>query len=187
MFYKGNTIFVVYVDDGILIRPDKGEIDNIIMSLKEDYDLTDEGNLNEYLGIKIEERQDGSRVLTQPLLMRRILMAVGIDQRKKVRKKRKTPAIRVLQRDEGGHKRKQTWDYQSVVGMLNFLSRSTRPNLAFAVSQVARFLSSPMKSHEDAVMRICEYISNTANKGIVMQPQKGKGFEVYADADFSCV
>ena len=81
------------------------------MSLKEDYDLTDEGNLNEYLGIKIKERQDGSRVLTQPLLMRRILMAVGIDQRKKARKKRKTPAIRVLQRDEGGHKRKQKLDY----------------------------------------------------------------------------
>ena len=55
MFYKGNTIFVVYVDDGILIRPNKDEIDNIIKSLKEDYDLTDKGNLNEYLGIKIKE------------------------------------------------------------------------------------------------------------------------------------
>ena len=65
MFYKGNTIFVVYVDDGILIGPDNEEIDNIITSLKEDYDLTDEGNLSEYLGIKIEERDDGSRVLTQ--------------------------------------------------------------------------------------------------------------------------
>ena len=69
--------------------------------------------------------------------------------------------------------------------MLNFLTRSTRPDLAFAVSQVAQFMSCPMKSHEDAVMQICEYISNTANKGIVMKPQKGKGFKVYADADFS--
>ena len=92
------------------------------MSLKEDYDLTDEGNLNEYLGIKIEEWQDGSRVLTQPLLTRRILMVVGIDQKRKTQIKRKTPAIRVLQKDEGGHKRKQKWDYRSVVGMLNFLT-----------------------------------------------------------------
>ena len=60
----------MYVDDGILIRPDKVEIDNIITSLKEDYDLTDEGKLNEYLGIKIEEQKDGSRILTQPLLMK---------------------------------------------------------------------------------------------------------------------
>ena len=80
MFYKGDTIFVVYVDDGILIGPDKEEIDNIITSLKEDYDLTDEGNLSEYLGIKIEEQDDGSRVLTQPHLMKRILMTVGIKQ-----------------------------------------------------------------------------------------------------------
>ena len=93
MFYKGDTIFVVYVDNGILIRPDKEEINNIITSLKEDYDLTDEGNLSEYLGIKIEEREDGSRVLTQPHLMKRILMMVGIEQKRKSKKKRRTPAI----------------------------------------------------------------------------------------------
>ena len=34
-------------------------------------------------------------------------------------------------------------------------------------------------------MRICEYIQDTADKGIVMKPKEGKGFEVYADADFS--
>ena len=185
VFYKGNTIFVVYVDNGILIGPDKNEIDNIIASLKENYDLTDEGNLNEYLGIKIEKQKDGSRILTQPLLMRRILIAVGINPKRRSTKKRRTPAIRVLQKDEGGHERRYKWDYQSVVGMLNFLTRSTRPDIAFAVSQVARFMSCPMKSHKDAVIRICEYIRDTVDKGIVMKPQKGKGFEVYADADFS--
>ena len=95
------------------------------------------------------------------------------------------PAIQVLQKDEGGHPRRYKWDYRSVVGTLNFLTRSTRLDLTFAVSQVARFMSCAMKSHEDAVMRICEYIRDTADKGIVMKPQEGKGFEVYADADFS--
>ena len=34
-------------------------------------------------------------------------------------------------------------------------------------------------------MQICEYIRDTGNRGIVIKPQKGKGFEVYADAHFS--
>ena len=185
MFYKGDTIFVVYVDDGILIGPNEKEIESIIDSLKRDYDLTDEGKLNEYLGIKIEVLRDGTRVLTQPLLMKRILEAVGIETNRIKRKRRRTPANRVLQKDEGGHKREQTWDYCSVVGMLNFLMRSTRPDLAFTVSQVARFLSHPMKSHEDVVIRICEYIASTNTKGIEMRPDATKGLEVYADADFS--
>ena len=76
-----------------MIGPDKNEIDNIIASLKKDYDLMDEGNLNEYLGIKIEKQKDRSRVLTQPLLMRRILIAVGINPKRRNTKKRRTPAI----------------------------------------------------------------------------------------------
>ena len=71
--------------------------------LNRNYDLTDEGNLNEYLGIKIEVLQDGTRVLMQPLLMKRILEAVGIELNRTKRKRRRTPANRVLQKDEGGH------------------------------------------------------------------------------------
>ena len=42
----------------------------------------------------------------------------------------------------------------------------------------------PKKLHEDAVLRICEYLRDTADKGLLMEPKKGTGFQVYADADF---
>ena len=44
--------------------------------------------------------------------MKRILMAVGIKQKGKI-KKRKTPAIQVLQKDEGGHQINGTIDQLS--------------------------------------------------------------------------
>ena len=53
VFYKESTIFVVYVDDRILIGPDANEIDQIIKSLQEDFNLTDKGDLKEYLGIRL--------------------------------------------------------------------------------------------------------------------------------------
>ena len=68
VFCKGKTIFIVYVDDGILIDPDQQEINHIIKDIKKDYNLTDEGDLNEYLGIKMQRTKRG-RKLTQPTLI----------------------------------------------------------------------------------------------------------------------
>jgi len=42
----------------------------------------------------------------------------------------------------------------------------------------------PKKSHENAVIRICEYLRDTKDKGMLMKP-KNTGFKVYADADFA--
>ena len=36
VYYKGSTVFLLYVDDGIFIGPDAAEIDKLITSLKRD-------------------------------------------------------------------------------------------------------------------------------------------------------
>jgi hypothetical protein len=46
------------------------------------------------------------------------------------------------------------WAYRSVIGKLNFLEKSTRPDISYAVHQCARFASHPKKSHGDAVRNI---------------------------------
>ena len=48
--------------------------------------------------------------------------------------------------------------YQSAVGNLLYLSGWTRPDIAFAVSNVARFCSNPTKEHWTAVKRILRYL-----------------------------
>lgn len=112
VFFKGNTIFFCYVDDGCFIGPDSQEIDTIIKSLQEDYDMTDEGDLNEYLGIKMERMDNGGRRLIQPNLIRRILKAVNLDEeRPNGRVEKKTPATRVLTKDVNGKDRKLDWDF----------------------------------------------------------------------------
>lgn len=113
VFYKGETIFILYVDDGILIGPNSTEINEIIKSLKRDYNLTDEGELNEYLGIKVEKIKGklNQRKLTQPTLIKRILKTVGIEEERSKRKPVQTPATKVLHKDVGGLAIKLTWDY----------------------------------------------------------------------------
>ena len=68
---------------------------------------------------------------------------------------------------------------------LNFLEKSTRPDIAYAVHQCARFCCEPKQSHIDAVIHLAKYLQGTKDKGIIFNPCKDKSFETYADADFA--
>ncbi len=67
--------------------------------------------------------------------------------------------------------------------MLNFLEKSTRPELAFAVHQCARFSANPRTSHAKAVRLIGKYLQGTKERGIILNPTE-HSFESYVDADF---
>jgi uncharacterized protein YeeX (DUF496 family) len=51
IFYKGITMLLVYVDDAIICDPSSKVIDEIIASLKEDFNVTYEGEIDDYLGL----------------------------------------------------------------------------------------------------------------------------------------
>ena len=69
--------------------------------------------------------------------------------------------------------------------MLSYLQGSTRLDISMAVHQCARFSNQPKLSHEKAVKRIVKYLSITCERGIIYKPNKSKGIECYADADFA--
>jgi hypothetical protein len=46
-------------------------------------------------------------------------------------------------------------------------------------------MSSPMKSHGEAVKRIGRYLLGTRGKGFIMKPDHTKSFECWVDADYS--
>ena len=74
VFYKGNAIYALYTDDSILARPDPNELDCIIQEMKQaNLDITVEGDLSDFLGVKISKKQDGTFHLTQPHLIESIL------------------------------------------------------------------------------------------------------------------
>ena len=80
---------------------------------------------------------------------------------------------------------KESWSYPSVVGMLLYLCSNTRPDISFAVSQVARFTHAPKQSHATAVKTIVRYLSGTMNKGtIVMLPGTFR-LTCFPDSDFA--
>eukprot|EP00984_Skeletonema_dohrnii_P032799 scaffold27521_cov99-Skeletonema_dohrnii-CCMP3373.AAC.2 len=153
--------------------------------------LTDEGDINKFLGIEINHHEDGSFELTQPHLIKRIvdmLKLNGNNEWGQVAKSRATPSEKkILSKDSNGSRRKyeSDWKYRTAIGMLTYLQGNTRPDLSVAVHQCARFSADPKRSHEIAVMRIGKYLRSSMDKGIIYKPDKKKGLECYVDADFA--
>ena len=63
-FFIGQpSIFLVYVDDGIIFsRKNSGISHRLIQSIKDNknnFELTDKGDLKRYLGVDITKRKDG--------------------------------------------------------------------------------------------------------------------------------
>ena len=184
VFYKGKTILLVYVDDAILCGPSSKVIDDIITSLKKDFDVTDEGEIDDYLGVKVTRPTKDTIELKQPHLIQQILDEVGILPQSKIKDKA-APSSTILRRDLDGAPMREKWDYRRILGKLIFLEKSTRGESAYAVHQCARFSNNPKQSHANAVKYLCRYLLATKDKGMILKPDLSKSFEVHVDCDFA--
>ena len=187
VFYRDGCIVLTYVDDCILLGHSIQLIDSVINSLQngeEDFELTDEGSIDKYLGVLFRDIDESSFEMSQPFLARRILEFLSLSEN--TTKSRNTPVGKpLLNKDLNGVPRKHTFLYRGAVGMLSYYCNSVRPEIQMAVHQTARFSINPMRSHELAIMRIGRYLVDTCDKGIIYNVEKSKGLEVYVDADFA--
>jgi hypothetical protein len=107
-------------------------------------------------------------MLTQPKLIQNILDDLKMNDTTKTKT---IPALssKILQPHLDSPEFNEPWHYRSIIGKLNFLEKSTRPDIAYAVHQCARFLSNPRYEHGKAIKQICRYLLATKNKGNVRQ------------------
>ena len=135
------VITAVCVDDIIIAGKTEEIIQQYIKEIAEKFDVTDMGTLHHFLGIKITYADSGNIWTGQPTYAREVLKKFGMDDSKPVA----TPV-------ESGSKLVKATDdddlvntelYQSAVGSLLYLSTKTRPDITYAVGNVARFSSKP--------------------------------------------
>lgn len=190
VWYKGGLIFAFYVDDGIFYHKDKKMIDKAIKELqiakktKKKLVLEDQGDVTDYLGLNFEKTKDGKIKMTQPHLIDQILEEVNLHD-KTFSKPIPASPTKILHRDPNQKIIKAPFDYRRAIGKLNFLEKSSRPDLAYAVHQCARFSSDPREEHYEAVRYIAKYLMQNKDEGITFKPDFSKSLEVWVDADFS--
>jgi hypothetical protein len=69
--------------------------------------------------------------------------------------------------------------------MLLYLLMHTRPDIAFAISQVACFNHNPKKSHATTIKMIIRYLVCTSNKCTIAKPTGSLLIDCYINANFA--
>jgi hypothetical protein len=85
-----------------------------------------------------------------------------------------------------------TLPYREAIGSLTHIMRKTRPDIAFSVSVVARFMHNPAFVHWKAVQRIVKYLHSTQDLTFQVgggdtldQKLEMPSFQGFADADWA--
>ena len=152
IFYRGKTIYMLYTDDSILAGPCQKEIDQIVKDLKRaKLNVTDEGDIQDFLGVNIDKQDYGTIKLSQPHLVDQILKDLNMSNDNV--KVKTTPAMvsKLLKRDEAGQNFDNSFHYRSIIGKLHYLEKGTRSDIAYITHQCARFAENPKESHAKAI------------------------------------
>lgn len=176
----GVIALLVYVDDIIVTGNDEGEMENLKGNLLAEFDIKELGKLKYFLGIEVAHSKLGIFISQQKYVLD-LLKETGKLGCKPI----DTPieynhglcdAPEDLTVDKGA--------YQRLVGKLIYLSH-TRPDIAFAVSVVSRFMHNPKETHLKAVYRILQYLKGNPGRGILFKRGESMTIEAYTDADYA--
>ena len=141
LYYCGSIVFLVYIDDCIIFGPDSPSIDAVVAALRacsHRFTVDDQGDIGDFLGIQVTRFPDGSIQLTQLQLIDAIIKDLHLQNGSNMKK---TPAVpnNPLHKDTDGLDMTLDFHYGSVIGKLNFLEKSTRPDISVSVHQCTRF------------------------------------------------
>ena len=79
--------------------------------------------------------------------------------------------------------------YQSIVGSLMYAAQGTRPDIAYTIAALSRYLIKPYKTHMTAVKRVLRYLKHTADAKLVFPgPGRASNSAVlvgYTDSDWA--
>ena len=177
-------IIAVYVDDIVLAGKSGKRMTEVKETLAKQFQMKDMGDLHYFLGVKIvQDKESGGVYVGQPAYSKNILEKFGMESAKSVN----TPvevSLKLLKAKEDDELVDQQL-YQSAVGSLLYLSTATRPDLTYAVSNVAKYSAKPTKQHWMAVKRIFRYLKGTIDYGLFYSKDGSDECVGYSDSDWA--
>ena len=183
-FIKGGIILFFYVDDIVIAyrKHQESEGLGLIRSLKARYALTGGGSLQWFLGIEIlRDRAKRLIWLSQSSYIDKINDLV---QSTMTEKSTRLPMSKeeLLPYEETATNPSCT-SYLRKIGSLLYVAVMTRPDVAFAVSRLARFTTNPGPQHQAAADQVLLYLKRT--RALALQFGGEDDFVIASDASFA--
>ncbi|CAI7739669.1 unnamed protein product [Closterium sp. NIES-53] len=185
--YGSTPFFVlVYVDDLIFATPDRRALASVKEELQRRHTCTDLGELQHYLGLQItRDRAARTITLTQSHMVEQILTRSPFP----FSKVHLTPLAvdHGLTASPSDESFESSGPYPELVGCLMCLITCTRPDLAYPLSVLARFVAPGRHrpSHWYAAKRVAKYVASTSGMGLVLGGKQPVTFTGYSDSSWA--
>ena len=184
LYYKGSIadrtleLVTVYVDDVIIATFDGNT--KLIDTLREKYGVKNDGPLDYVLGVAMDQSPN-KITLNQEKYIDDVLRRFDMQDCKGV----STPlnsSLKITKTGDGVPADKSL--YQSIIGSIAYAMTWTRPDLAYSVSKLSRYLNEPTRQHMNQAKHVLRYLKKT--KKYKLTYRRGtQGLEGYTDADFA--
>jgi hypothetical protein len=189
---NGVVFIAIWVDDSLLIGNDSA-IESTIEDLKKSgFGLKIEGELDDYLSCEITFSRDKSKGwIHQPHLIKKIEKKFGPLVKNFQRYKTPgTPGGSILRNTDMKIGPEEQKIYRSGVGMLLYLVKHSRPDIANAVRELSKALDGTSPAAYKELMRVLKYVLDTKNLSLKMHPEKQDenmqwSIVAYSDSDFA--
>ena len=189
-FSGSKFIFLVlYVDDILLASSDIGLLHDTKRFLVKNFKMKDLEVASFVLGIQIHRDRSRSVLgLSQKSYIERMLSRYGMDKcaptDTSVSKGDKF-SLSQSPKNDFDKEAMQQFPYASAIGSLMYAQVCTRPDLAFIVGMLGRYMSNPGVDHWKAAKRVMRYLQRT--KEYMLTYQRSDILEIigYSDSDFA--
>ena len=181
------ALVVCWVDDLIVVTDSPKMRKKIEDKLNKEFMTKMIGELELYVGIVVERDKEGNCTLHQGPYNRKV--AAKFEVNRSFHANIPAQSDRLSKADcPVSNKDAVDYPYLSVTGSLLYAAICTRPDIFYAVMQLARFNSNPGKPHVRASEQCLRYLEETADLGIKYTAPKNKSdkikIEAFVDSDW---
>jgi hypothetical protein len=164
------SISATSVDDLLLASSLKAESDLAASQIKEKFAIMDGGDTEWLLGCRIHRwRNHKLLMINQEQYTTQILGDFHMENCNSV--KTPCPAYQLTTAmcptTNEGHRAVAKLLYCTIVGKCMYLSNCTRPDIAFAVRELAKFMSDYGSKHFKAAKHLLQYLQGTRGRGVI--------------------
>jgi len=168
-------VLLTVVDDCIHATNDTALRDEFLAFLRSKYTITDEGELNWFLGVHYKHLPDGSILANQTAYVDRVLDKFKM-QHCKPSKIPMSDNFVITEDDLDPHAPQELIDeYRAKIGCLIYAQIWTRPDIAYATNILARYVTKPSPKLMGAVNKVLRYLKTTRCLGIKFTSHDAKG------------
>ncbi len=167
------------VDDGIILGPMDSELTQSVKTLQQmALDIEDQGHPSNYVGFNIKHFKDVSYEYTQQALNEAILDDIGLAFSSTIICIPMSSSKYLHSHVDSILFLEARIDFNYHSEKLNCIAQTSRPDIIFAMHQLARYSADPQEEHGLVVEFLCLYLIYTSKFGIKCKADEKKSFEL---------